>query len=264
MADGVSDVRHRAFTVFDVSRHVSQDEVLGDHSDVVCLQKALANAPFPCPGWARPAIEVLPLPVPQFVLLRPGTLCTIIVDTRPAGSSLFTLEAPFTASPEELIDRASLFLGNVFEEVQSQGHMQRFFNHVQWAMPLKRRLANGDVLSCRPAPDGPGRPLLGLGGNRHTLQRRNFEVLRAVELGSETLTLNFGDRMLEDVLAELVFRRHQLGPVPTGLCMQLCPVQPAPTRDRRELIVILFCRTTDGTFPVVCDGRDVWGHIWVK
>ena len=186
VADDVSDVRRRAFTVFDVSRHVSQDAVCGDHSDVVCLQKALANAPFLYPGWSRPAVEILPLPVPQFVLLRPGTLCAIIVDARPAGSDLFTLETPFTASPEELLDRAALFLGNVFAEVQSHEHIQCFFNDVQWAMPLKRQLVNGDVFSCRAAPEGPGRPLLGPGGTRHTLQRRReapyFEVLRAVEL----------------------------------------------------------------------------------
>ena len=84
-----------------------------------------------------------------------------------------------------------------------------------------------------------------------------------MELGSQTLTLSFGDRMLEDVLAELVYRRHQLGPVPEGLCMQLCQVQPAPSQGRRELIVLLFCRATDGTYPIVCDGRDVGGHIWV-
>ena len=219
-------------------RHVSQDEVFGDHSDVVCLQKALAQAPFPYPGWARPAVEVLPLPVPQFVLLRPGTLCTIVVDARSAGSGLFTLEAPFTASPEELLDRASLFLGNVFEAAQRQEGIQCFFNEVPWALPLKRQLANGDVFSCRPTLEGPGLPLLGPGGNRHTLRRREapyFEVLRAVELGSQTLTLGFGDRVLEDVLAELVYRRHQLGPVPEGLCMQLCQVQPAPSQGRREL-----------------------------
>ena len=69
--------------------------------------------------------------------------------------------------------------------------------------------------------------------------------------------------MLEDVLAELVYRRHQLGTVPAGLCIQLCQVQPAPSQGRRELIVLLFCQATDGTFPVVCDGRDVGGHIWV-
>ena len=176
-------------------------------------------------------------------------------------------EAPFTASPEELLDRVSLYIGNVFEEAQRQEGMQCFFNDVQWALPLKRQLANGDVFCCRPVLEGPGLPLLGPGGNRHTLQRRReapyFEVLRAVELGSQTLTLSFGDRMLEDVLAELVYRRHQLGPVPDGLCVQLCPVQPAPAQGRRELIVLLFCRNADGTFPVVCDGRDVGGHIWV-
>ena len=69
--------------------------------------------------------------------------------------------------------------------------------------------------------------------------------------------------MLEDVLAELVYRRHQLGAVPEGLCIQLCQVQPAPSQGRRELIVLLFCQATDGTFPIVCDGRDVGGHIWV-
>ena len=267
VAYGVEEPHRRLFTVFDVVRHVSQDEVTGDHSDVVCLQQALAQAPFPHPGWARPAIEVLPLPVPQFVLLRPGTLCTIIVDARPAGSRLFTLETPFTASPEELLDRVSLFLGNVFEEAQRQEGLQCFFNEVPWALPIKRQLANGDVFSCRPTLEGPGLPLLGPGGSRHTLQRRReapyFEVLRAVELGSQTITLSFGDRMLEDVLAELVYRRHQLGPVPEGLYMQLCQVQPAPSQGRRELIVLLFCRATDGTFPIVCDGRDVGGHIWV-
>ena len=267
VALGAEEPRHRLFTVFDAMRHVSQDEVFGDHSDVVCLQKALAQAPFPYPGWARPAVEVLPFPVPQFVLLRPGTLCTIVVDARSAGSGLFTLETPFVASPEELLDRASLFLGNVFEAAQRQEGIQCFFNEVPWALPLKRQLANGDVFSCRPALEGPGLPLLGPGGNRHTLQRRReapyFEVLRAVELGSQTLTLSFGDRMLEDVLAELVYRRHQLGPVPEGLCMQLCQVQPAPSQGRRELIVLLFCRATDGTYPIVCDGRDVGGHIWV-
>ena len=166
---------------------MSQDEVLGDHSDVVCLQRALAQAPFPYPGWARPAVEVLPLPVPQFVLLRPGTLRTIIVDARPASSELFTLETPFTASPEELIERAALFLGNVFEEAQRQEGLQCFFNEAPWALPLKRQLTNGDVFSCSPALEGPGLPLLGPGGARHTLQRRReapyFEVLRAVELG---------------------------------------------------------------------------------
>ena len=261
------DVGHRCFTVFDVLRHVSQDEVFGDHSDVVCLQQALAKAPFPYPGWARTAVEVLPLPVPQFVLLRPGTLCTIVVDARPAGSGLFAIEAPFTASPEELLDRVALYVGNIFEAAQRQEGMQCFFNDVQWALPLKRQLANGDVFSCRPVLEGSGLPLLGPGGTRHTLQRRReapyFEVLRAVELGSQTLTLSFGDRMLEDVLAELVYRRHQLGPVPEELCMQLCPVQPAPAQGRRELIVLLFCRNADGTFPIVCDGRDVGGHIWV-
>ena len=267
VVEEADDISNRAFTVFDVSRHVFQDVVYGDHSDVVCLQKALANAPFLYPGWSRPAVEILPLPVPQFVLLRPGTLCTIVVGARSVGSDLFTLETPFTASPEELIERATLFLGNTFAEVQSHEHIQCYFNDVQWAMPLKRQFVNGDVSSCRTAPEGPGRPLLGPGGARLTLQRRreapHFEVLRAVELGSQTLTLNIGDRMLEDVLAELVFRRHQLGPVPEGLCMQFCPVQPAPTRDRRELIILLFCRTADGTFPIVCDGRDVGGHIWV-
>ena len=261
------DISHRSFTVFDVLRHVSQDDVLGDHSDVVCLQQALAKAPFPYPGWARTAVEVLPLPVPQFVLLRPGTLCTIVVDARPVGSSLFTIEAPFTASPEELLDRVSLYVGNIFEDAHGQAGMQCFFNDVQWALPLKRQLVNGDVFSCRPVLEGPGLPLLGPSGNRHTLQRRReapyFEVLRAVELGSQTITLSFGDRMLEDVLAELVYRRHQLGPVPDGLCMQLCQVQPAPSLGRRELIVLLFCRAFDGTYPLVCDGRDVGGHIWV-
>ena len=235
VVDEVDEVRSRAFTVFDV--------VFGDHSDVVCLQRALANAPFLYPGWPRPAVEILPLPVPQFVLLRPGTLCTIVVDVRSLGSDLFTLETPFSASPEELLERAALFLGNAFAEAQGHEHVQCYFNDVQWAMPLKRQLVNGDVFSCRTLPEGPGRPLLGPGGARLTLQRRrgfHFEVLRAVELGSQTLTLNIGDRMLEDVLAELVFRRHQLGPVPEGLCMQFCPVQPAPTRDRRELIILLF------------------------
>ena len=205
-------------------------------------------------------------PVPDGTTI-PGTLCAIVVDARPAGSGLFTIEAPFTASPEELLDRVSLYVGNVFEEAQRQEGVQCFFNDVQWALPLKRQLANGDVFCCRPVLEGSGLPLLGPGGNRHTLQRRReapyFEVLRAVELGSQTLTLSFGDRMLEDVLAELVYRRHQLGPVPAGLCMQLCPVQPAPAQGRRELIVLLFCRNADGTFPVVCDRRDVGGHIWV-
>ena len=58
--------------------------VFGDHSDVVCLQQALAHAPFPYPGWARAAVEVLPLPVPQFVLLRPGTM---VVPSRPGGAN---------------------------------------------------------------------------------------------------------------------------------------------------------------------------------
>ena len=128
--------------------------MFGDHSDVVCLQQALAHAPFPYPGWARAAVEVLPLSVPQFVLLRPGTLCTIVVDARPAGSGLFTIEAPFTASPEELLDRVSLYIGNVFEEAQRQEGMQCFFNDVQWALPLKRQLANGDVFCCRPVLEG--------------------------------------------------------------------------------------------------------------
>ena len=166
---------------------------------MVCLQKALSQAPFPYPGWVRPAVEVLPLPVPQFVQLRPGTLCTVVVDARAAGSGLFTLEAPFTASPEELLDRASLFLGNIFEEALRREGIQCFFNEVPWALPLKRRLTNGGAFCCRPALEGPGLPLLGPGGNRHTLQRRReapyFEVLRAVELGSQTITLSFGDRL---------------------------------------------------------------------
>ena len=105
------------------------------------------------------------------------------IDARPAGSGLFTFETPFTASPEELLDRASLFLGNVFETAQRQEGMQCLFNDVPWALPLKKQFANGDVFSCRPALEGPGLPLLGPGGNRHTLQRRReapyFEVLRA-------------------------------------------------------------------------------------
>ena len=164
VASDIEGPNHRLFTVFDVVRHMSQDEVSGDHSDVVCLQRALAQAPFPYPGWARPAVEILPFPVPQFVLLRPGTLCTIIVDARPVGAGLFTLETPFTASPEELIDRAALFLGNAFETAHRQDGLQCFFNEVPWALPLKRQLTNGDVFSCRPALEGPGLPLLGPGG----------------------------------------------------------------------------------------------------
>ena len=223
-------------------RHVSQDEVFGDRSDVVC-----------------PAVEILPLPVPQFVLLRPGTLCTIIVDARSVGSGLFTLETPFTASFEELIERASLFLGNVFETAQRQEGMQCFFNEVPWALPLKRQLANGDVFSCRPALEGPGLPLLGPGGNRHTLQRRceapYFEVLRAVELGSQTLTLSSGTVCWKMSLLNL-----STGDINSGLCRKdsVCSCVRSnlpPPRDVVSLLSCSFAKPRMGPFQLFVMGE---------